>query len=434
VLHSAYLWLDARDYSGSGNWLDKSGNALNAVNTGATFLRYAGQKHAYLPGIAANYISTPDDNSLDLTTELDIRVRVALADYTPPTVQTFLSKDSAANKSYAITMGGAGLITLNMSVLGVAFTSTASSSAATGFTDGSTNWIRVTWRSSDGRVQFFTANGALTAPAGGDWVQLGTNQTAGAAISLFNGVAPVELGSSVGGTTSPTTGSFYQAEIRSTIDGTVVAQFNANDAIEPYATVTDSTGKVWTFNRAASGKKLSVVDRSLWLLGTDDNFAITDSPFLDAGITDSFTVACVSRLYGVPAAISSVCTKRVNSGTAAGSVGWSLATPASANFRFILDDGTLINNSGNVAVTAGTKAVFIGQRIVPRLKNFVYRDGLASNDGNDNTTATLVNAEEFRVGKSSGAGASFYDGEIMAVAFWRRPLTISEMIELTRVM
>ena len=65
ILDRAELLLRARDYGGSGAWVDASGNGHNATNNGATFLNYGQKgKHARMPGTTGNYFSTADVNLL----------------------------------------------------------------------------------------------------------------------------------------------------------------------------------------------------------------------------------------------------------------------------------------------------------------------------------------------------------------------------------
>ena len=68
ILGRAELLLQAKNYSGTGAWLDESGNGHNATNNGALFKPHSGTDYLYLPGSASNYVSTADVNLLDADT------------------------------------------------------------------------------------------------------------------------------------------------------------------------------------------------------------------------------------------------------------------------------------------------------------------------------------------------------------------------------
>ena len=82
-------------YSGSGPLLDLSGNGHDAAFPGGandpTFLAYAGTQYMYLPGVDGNDASTPDSPALGITGDIDIRVRLALDDWSPATVVNLMN-------------------------------------------------------------------------------------------------------------------------------------------------------------------------------------------------------------------------------------------------------------------------------------------------------------------------------------------------------
>lgn len=193
--------------------LNKNLTQATAANM-PTWLRHTAAEgnYGYLPGTAGNYFSTPDAAPLRITGDIDIRCNVALPSWTPVADSSLISKyTGAASLSYRLLVNSfsGGTIRLNISVDG-AVAMAASSSIAPGFIANSTNWIRATWRQSDGRVQFFTSTDGTT------WMQLGTNQSIAVA-SIFSGNAVVEIGSSTNGVTQVTNGRFYRAQIYSGI-------------------------------------------------------------------------------------------------------------------------------------------------------------------------------------------------------------------------
>jgi hypothetical protein len=196
----------------------------------------------YMPGIASNYASVPDSAALSVTGDIDLRVRVALDDWTPTTTASVISKEEpTTQRSYLLQVATGGQLFTRISPDGSSTAFSATSSTSTGFTDGTTNWVRMTWRASDGRVQFFTASGALTNPVAADFAQLGTDQTANAG-TIFNSTGLLTIGArgNAGGN-EPVTGKFYRAQIRDGLDGTLV--FDADFTTKPFGanTFTESS-------------------------------------------------------------------------------------------------------------------------------------------------------------------------------------------------
>lgn len=179
----------------------------------------AGQNNGYqrLMGVASNFISTPDSAALSITGDLDIRVRVAMDDWTPAAISLLLCKfDSATTRSYQLFLNTGGNLSLTISSDGVA-QSVVAATVATGITDGTLSWVRVTRRQSDGLTQFFKASGAIANPVTADWTQLGSNLTLSAGVAIFDSTSIVEIGSSTIGTGFLASGNFYRAQIRNNV-------------------------------------------------------------------------------------------------------------------------------------------------------------------------------------------------------------------------
>lgn len=199
----------------------------------------AGQNYGYvyLPGASTSgdYISAPDSAALSITGDLDLRCRVALDDWTPTPVMDLISKEgSSTTRSYVFRVSGSGSGTLQfyISADGTNIVSTAQSSVAPTVVDGAVLWARVTWRQSDGRVQFFTASGALANPNNStDWTQLGTDQSIVAA-SIADTTAGLEIGSRDLSLNERAAGKFYRAQVLSGIGGTVA--FDADFTSKPF--------------------------------------------------------------------------------------------------------------------------------------------------------------------------------------------------------
>ena len=171
-------------------------------------------------GLAGNYANTPDSAALDITGDIDIRVKVAMTDWTPSAANVLINKATSASSqfSYQLIVNTDGSFRLFFSTDGTTPIQIVSSINNT-ISDGTTKWVRATRVSATGVVQFFTSDDGTT------WTQFGTNVT-GTSGNIFSGTAVLEVGSRYVGTNSPANGTIYRAQILNGIGGTVA--FDAN--------------------------------------------------------------------------------------------------------------------------------------------------------------------------------------------------------------
>jgi hypothetical protein len=229
----------------------------------------------YTPGIASNYLSTPDASALDITGDIDLRALVALDNWTSAATQRIVSKyDTTTNQRSYTLFVTSGVIGLLWSNNGTAFNSTFSTIAPT-VTDGTQLWIRATLDVDNGAagndVKFFTSTNGTT------WTQLGTTVTTAGVTSIYSGTAPVEIGSRNVGTTEPLAGKVYRAQILNGIDGTTVLDVDTSVITTGAATsFTAVTGQTVTINRSTSGRKTVAVTQPTWLFGTDDYMEVNN--------------------------------------------------------------------------------------------------------------------------------------------------------------
>ncbi len=221
----------------------------SGVTTNVTNWNVAGAVNGYqrLPGVAAQYVNVPDSAALSITSDIDIRCRVALNVWTGSSQTALLSKFGASGQfSYEFYRVG-NVLALNISSNGTALSSPGAS-ASLGLSDGAVSWVRVTWRASDGRVQFWKASGTLASPVSSDWTQVGANQTA-AIGNIFDSTAALEIGSRLAATGVVSTGNFYRAQIRNNIldDGTGIV-FDADFTTKAFGanTFTESSSNAAT--------------------------------------------------------------------------------------------------------------------------------------------------------------------------------------------
>lgn len=262
------------------------------TDTGATSgtgveVGMSSEDYVQLPGTSGNYVSTPDAASLDIVGDIDIRARVAADDWTPAAEDYIIAKYTTTGnqRSYALTIDTTGVLVFRWSNDGTA-TLSASSTVATGFTDGSTHWIRATMDVDNGAAgkttTFYTSEDGVT------WTQLGAAVTTGGTTTIFASTAVLEIGSNTGGTASLFSGKFFQGEVRSGIGGTAVATPIASTATN---SVGDATPRTWTVNGTAYISSRTAFGAQFYLqvfsfTGTDATIKVQSSS--DNGVTDAW--------------------------------------------------------------------------------------------------------------------------------------------------
>lgn len=427
LLDAEAVWR-ADSYDGEGDLEDQTSNGHNATpGAGAaapTWLDYEGEQYLYVPGAATDFVSTPDAAALDIVGDIDLRARVAPTDWTPAAAQFLVGKrGGAGQKSYGLFIHSTGALRLIWTADGTNDISKVST-VIPGFVDGADHYARATLDVDNGAagntVRFYTSEDGVT------WTQLGADVVTAGVTSIHSGTALATVGAAADGS-GLYAGKIYEAEIRSSIGGTVVANPDFTDTSSvtpPFATFADSAGRTWTINRAATGLKSAVVDRDLFLLGTDDYFEVPDSADLDFGATDPFTIMVAVRTYGTPAAVAVLLAKKTGVTIQAG---YELVHNIDDTTYLRIGDGAVSPLDSNPALADGTAVAIGGVRRVSLDQLEAYENGAGSGTPTtDTTTATLANAEVLRIGRLSGAGANYGDFEFFGAAIWRRELTADE--------
>jgi len=220
-----------------------------------------------LTGTAGSNASTPDHASLDLTTDLDIRV-----DATTTWVGTqrgLMAKwvVSGNQRSYLLTIETTGRLRFWRTTDGTMGTQTASNSTvAVPVTEGRLA-VRATLDADNGAgghtVTFYTA-----ATLNDTWVQLGSPVVTAGTVTNFSGTAPLEVGSWSNGNSGLFTGQIHAAQLRSSIGGVIVANPDFSAQAAGTMMFVDSTGKTWTVGPSASIITIAPVPGTDW--GTTD--------------------------------------------------------------------------------------------------------------------------------------------------------------------
>lgn len=198
-----------------------------------------------LPGVSGTYLSTPDSAAISITGDIDIRVLCVLSDWTPSATTYFINKQvgaSTSNCSYEFFVLTNGVFYFGTSN-GTTYAN-ASSIYANGITDNTTAWVRAVRRSSDGRVEFFKASGAITNPQSSDWTQVGSTGTL--ANNPYDNTASLFIGGTVNGS-GPLT--IYRTQIRNNVldDGTgIVFDTDFSNQFGPHYVDSSTNGAIVT--------------------------------------------------------------------------------------------------------------------------------------------------------------------------------------------
>jgi hypothetical protein len=409
----------------------QNGSTAGADSNDALFLDWPGDNagnYVYLPNVAANFLSVPDEAALDITGDIDIRAYIEADDWTPPTSDAIVAKwtTSGNQRSYQLQVISAGTLRLLWSTDGTAET-TATSTVATGIADGTSKWIRATLDVDNGAsgydVKFFLSDDGAT------WTQLGTTTTGGAVTSIFSGSANVEIGTFSGGSSGPFGGKFYRAQVYSDLTETnKVLDVDTSVITSGAATTFNAlTGQTVTINRGTAGRKTVSVVSPVWLFGTDDYMEVADNDLLDFGATDSFTVLAVVRQWATPVNFGHWIAKRDTvSGWAIGSNG------TLAQLLATVDDGPNTASSSGQPITVGAlqSVGFIVNRVAQTINTYV--GGSFSATASTTSVGSVGTPLPMRVGANGRAPATqFQDFELLAVAVFRRALTATEISQIT---
>lgn len=244
---TAANWTSANPVLASGEWgietdtrLVKIGNGSSAWNSlsystgpaldeviptdpnGAYFTGSGFQ----LNGVGSNYATAPDAAALDITGDLDLRVKLSMVDWgTSAADQYIMMKytNAVGNRSYGIWVRS-NTIRLGWTADG-STGNLAVSTANIPFSNNSTGWIRATLDVNNGAsgrdITFYTSTD------GTNWTQLGNVVTQAGTTSIFSGNAELVFGQfAVGNNNNPLNGTIYRAQVLNGIGGTTA--FDAN--------------------------------------------------------------------------------------------------------------------------------------------------------------------------------------------------------------
>lgn len=192
--------------------------------------------------VAGTYASTPDAAPLDITGDIDVRVKFAGRICRETSGNQFLlckgNTPGGALRAYKLYISYLGVPLFGASLNGTTDNVVSATQAVWPLSNYTAGWLRATRVAATGVVTFYTS------PDGSTWTQLG-NAVAGSAGSIFNSPSPLWVGVGEGATAptfqNPFDGTLYRAQVYDGIDGTLAFDANFETAPAAAASFTESS-------------------------------------------------------------------------------------------------------------------------------------------------------------------------------------------------
>ena len=286
-----------RNEGTGGNALDATfGSSNSADSTDPTLLEYNGEPYLHVPATNGNTISALAPDAAAATRDVDIRARISPANWASTAQVEEIVHQTAPNNAstFAVQLTNSHLELVRTDATSLT-PSTIASTASTATWKGP-RWIRVTYDATAHTAKFYTSSDSPTQPA--SWTALDTVTPASGSTSVIGAGYPITVGSG-SGTTNGTL-DIYSVEVRSAINGPVVAGFDPTACDITGTQCTGLTAETWSINRPTTGPVASIVTRPV-LSFYNSLLTIPASTLLNASGTQSVTVVATYRTYGSPA-------------------------------------------------------------------------------------------------------------------------------------
>jgi len=250
-----------------------AGGAACPLLTGGCFLD--GSTGLVFGGLTYNVATTPDSAALSITGDIDIKVYATLPDWTPSSTTPFVSKyGETSTRSYVFSLVPDGRLRFIITPNGTTGSQLDHfSTVATGITDGTSKWVRVTCDVDNGSsqriVKFYTSDNGTT------WTQLGDTITAAGATSIYDGPDELAIGSQTNyGGGAQITGTIGRVIIQSgfdNADNTSNLRFDANFATQ--------TANALAFTESSSNAATVSITTTRYTYGLPDHSFYTRTTF-----------------------------------------------------------------------------------------------------------------------------------------------------------
>jgi hypothetical protein len=315
-----------------------------------------GARRFVLPGVSGEYVSTPDSAANSITGDLDVRVAVTnVRDYAAEQMLAAKYATTGDQRSWRFSIIDDKLrFRFSADGVGSSFRDSATGIEALGETVELRVAIDADTGAGDGAISFYYR----TTPGLGEWVVLNTVAVAGG-VSIFDGTAPIEVGSNRGGAADLLGADVLFAEVYDGIDGTLVERIDPADADpDAYTFVSATSGATVTVNHTtAAGYKATLAEEgdSLLLVDGVNDFArvIGDMSVMDFDPTVGLTLVADVRMHNTTLSYGVLVTN--SDATNDGAV--ILRHDTNPRFYGRLDDGAAIASVGDNAdnITYGTR-------------------------------------------------------------------------------
>lgn len=202
-----------------------------------------------LPGSNGDFVSTPDSAALNPSGNLDIRMLLAMDDWTPASTVYLMNKGTTAGNQFGFDLGvnTTGRLILRSSTDGSGGTlETKTSTASPTVSDAAYLWIRVVKDITSGDVDFYTAPPQQGEPA--TWMALGAT-VAGQTGAIFDSNQQLVVGAFNGGSLAMA-GNVKRAVVR--WGSTTAVDLNADRYPGSGSTIPAQTGETWTLQGNAA--------------------------------------------------------------------------------------------------------------------------------------------------------------------------------------
>lgn len=211
---------------------------------------FAGGAWAELAGLTEGF-TTPDNAAHDITSDIDIRAEIAPNDWLHAYEIAAKYETVGDNRSWGLMITAEGKILFFWSPNGTFASriSTGSTIAVPAY-NGQRIAIRATLdvnNGAGGNTSTFYYSNSIN----GVWRQLGSPTTLTGTTSVFNGTAPLEVGSIEDISDFGLVGKMYAFQLWNGIDGVKAVDLDFSVAAPGDTTVTDNTGFLWTARSTA---------------------------------------------------------------------------------------------------------------------------------------------------------------------------------------
>lgn len=223
-------------------------NTLIRITNDAATVDTTESTYMYLPGSQGAYAFAADNSTISITGDIDIRLDVALDDWTADQDLVSKYRIDIPDRSWAINIS-AGILQYVWSADGSAITS-INATAAISANPGDRVAIRVTHDVNNGAagndVTFYTSDSIS-----GTWTQLGTTVTTAGTTSIYDSLADLVIGDIPTSGLGPMVGKVYAFNMKSPINSTTKASPDFRQQTDQTTSFTDSQTNTWFVNGAA---------------------------------------------------------------------------------------------------------------------------------------------------------------------------------------